>query len=156
MNTPVPYSVRNLENFVGHDFGESAPVVMDQTRINAFADCTGDHQWIHVDKDKARTEGPFGSTIAHGYLVISLIAAKQLELGVYPQDAAQVMNYGLGQVRFLSPVLEGARVRVAASIKSVKPKGDGCFVVTTANEVRIEGQEKPAAIAEQIAYVMAA
>ena len=156
MTKSASYTVKELESFVGHDFGQSAPVVMDQARINAFAQCTEDHQWIHVDEERAKRDGPFGSTIAHGYLVISLIAAKQLELGVYPDDAAQVMNYGLGQVRFLAPVLEGASLRVAVTIKSVEPKGEGRFVVTTTNEVRIEGQEKPAAIAEQIAYVMAA
>lgn len=149
------YLTADLINREGFDFGLSAPVVMDQARINAFAECTEDHQWIHVDEERAAKESPFGGTIAHGFLVLSLIAAKQLELGVYPSDARQMINYGLGSVRFLSPVPAGATVRVGTVIKSVVEKGEGRFVVTTDNTVHIEGSEKPALIAEQIAYVMA-
>lgn len=155
MTAPAEYSIQNLKHFAGHDFGVSEPIILDQPRIDMFAECTGDHQWIHVDQERAERESPFGSTIAHGYLIISLIAAKQLELGVYPPDAAQVINYGLGSVRFLAPAKVGSTARVASRISSVEPKGEGRFVVTTTNEVRIDGQDKPAAVAEQIAYVMA-
>ncbi|MEX0343291.1 MAG: MaoC family dehydratase [Rhizobiaceae bacterium] len=155
MSAPANYSVENFVDFVGHDFGVSAPIILDQSRVNMFAKCTGDHQWIHVDEKRAERESPFGTTIAHGYLVISLIAAKQLELGVYPPDAAQVMNYGLGSVRFPAPAKVGSTARIACRISAIEPKGEGRFAVTTINEVRIDGQDKPAAVAEQIAYVMA-
>lgn len=155
MATPTDYSVTTLAQYSGHDFGASAPVTLDQQRIDAFADCTEDRQWIHVDTDRAARESPFGGTIAHGMLTLSLIAGKHMELGIYPPDARQVINYGMEQVRFLAPVPAGATVRVHVRIKSVEAKGDSRFVVRTENEVRIDGVEKPALIAELIAYVMA-
>jgi acyl dehydratase len=155
MTSPEPYSVATLSTLEGHDFGKSAPVVLNQARIDAFAECTEDRQWIHVDPERAASESPFGGTIAHGMLTLSLIAGKHLELGVYPSDARQVINYGMESVRFLAPVPEGATVRVQVRIKSVQAKGEGRFVVRTENEVRVDGAEKPALIAELIAYVMA-
>lgn len=149
------YSVTELPGYEGHDFGWSEPECLDQARIDAFAACTGDHQWIHVDQERAARESPFGGTIAHGFLVLSLIATKQLELGVYPTDAKQIINYGLNSVRFLAPVPAGSSVRVSAKITKVEDKGEGRFVVTSEGEVKAEGADKPAIVAEQVAYVMA-
>ena len=155
MTAPANYSVDVLSTLETHDFGISAPVLIDQKRIDEFANCTEDHQWIHTDVERARAESPFGGTIARGFLVLSLVAAKQLELGIYPPDAKQVINYGMGKVRFLAPVPAGSTARVATQITGVEVKRPGQIVVTTSNEVRIDGMEKPALIAEQIAYVMA-
>jgi acyl dehydratase len=90
--------------FIGHEFGASDWVAVDQDRINQFAACTGDRQWIHVDVARATRESPFGGPIAHGYLTLSLVAATVMELGVIPEDAATGLNYGLDKVRFIAPV----------------------------------------------------
>ena len=90
--------------FVGRDLGASEWVAVDQDRIDAFAACTGDRQWIHVDVERARRESPFGAPIAHGYLTLSLVAAMVMELGVISPDAATGLNYGLDKVRFIAPV----------------------------------------------------
>src|SRR6266702_636514 len=105
------YSLAALGDFVGRELGVSAWVVVDQARIDAFAQCTGDRQWIHVDVERARRESPYGGTIAHGYLTLSLLAALAIEVGLIPADAKAGLNYGLDKVRFVVPVKAGARVR---------------------------------------------
>src|SRR5262245_48185085 len=92
-----------LADRVGHDFGLTRGARIEQPRIDQFAECSGDDQWIHVDVERARTT-PFGNTIAHGLLLLSLTTKAQYELGVYPGDVTQILNYGLDKVRFLSPV----------------------------------------------------
>src|SRR5271154_1410311 len=101
------YSVANIGDFVGRELGVSDWVVVDQARINAFAECTGDKQWIHVDEERAKRESPFGATIAHGYLTLSLLAALAIEIGLIPEDASAGLNYGLDKVRFMTPVKAG-------------------------------------------------
>ena len=110
MASPKDYAAATLKDQVGHDFGASAPVLLDQQRIDGFARCTGDDQWIHVDVERARTQSPFRNTIAHGLLLLSLIPAMHFELGVYPADALNVLNYGFEKVRFLAPVPAGTAV----------------------------------------------
>jgi acyl dehydratase len=105
------YSVATLDEFVGHELGVSDWVTVDQARIDAFAKCTGDKQWIHVDLERAARESPFGGTIAHGYLTLSLLASLAMEVGLIPADASAGLNYGLDKVRFITPVRAGARVR---------------------------------------------
>jgi acyl dehydratase len=101
------YDVSTLGQFVGQELGVSDWLTVDQGRINEFADCTGDHQWIHVDVERARRESPLGSTIAHGFLTLSLLAAMQMELGIVPEGISQALNYGLNRVRFIAPVKAG-------------------------------------------------
>src|SRR6516225_10919193 len=108
------YSVETLGDFVGRELGVSDWATVDQERIDAFAACTGDRQWIHVDVERASRESPFGGPIAHGYLTLSLVAAMVMELGVIPPDAATGLNYGLDKVRFIAPVKAGSRVRARA------------------------------------------
>jgi acyl dehydratase len=91
---PEGYSTRTLRDFIGHDFGASAPIAVDQERINTFADVTGDHQWIHVDVERARKMSPFGGPVAHGFLTLALLAAAVGAAGVVPADAKGVVNYG--------------------------------------------------------------
>ena len=156
MSAPENHRVANLHRHVGHDFGLSAPVVLDQPRIDHFAQCTGDHQWIHVDVERARDSGPFGGTIAHGMLTLSLIPAVQYELGVYPDDAGNVLNYGFEKVRFLSPVPSGSAIVTRVELAEVQAKGPGRCLVRTKNTVYVAGDvERPVLVAESLAMVTA-
>jgi len=148
------YSVATIDDFVGRELGVSNWVVVDQARINAFAECTGDRQWIHVDESRAKRESPFGGTIAHGYLTLSLLASLAIEIGIVPSDASAGLNYGLDKVRFMTPVKAGARVRSRVTLVSAEHKGAGRIIVKTANELQIEGEEKPALIAETLAMLV--
>ncbi|HXZ90955.1 MAG TPA: MaoC family dehydratase [Candidatus Dormibacteraeota bacterium] len=121
---------------------------IDQDRINAFADCTGDHQWIHVDPELAK-KGMYGTTIAHGNLTLSLTLFPTSGMGVMvPVGSKMTLNYGYNKVRFLSPVKAGSRIRSHAVLKQVEDKGEGRILVTTEYTVEIEGQKKPALVAE--------
>jgi acyl dehydratase len=150
------YSMQTIGNFVGRELGVSDWVVVDQARINAFAECTGDHQWIHVDVERARRESPFGGTIAHGYLSLSLLAALSMDVGLVPPDAAAGLNYGLDKVRFLTPVKAGARVRNRVTLVGVEDKGGGRVIARMANTLEIEGEDKPALLAESLAMLVGA
>src|ERR1700730_13963738 len=119
------YSITTASQFVGRALGISDWVALDQDCIDVFAACTGDRQWIHVDVDRARLESPFGGTIAHGYLTLSLVAATAMELGVIPHDAETGLNYGLDKVRFIVPVKAGSRVRNHVSLLSAEPQAGG-------------------------------
>ena len=117
MAAPDNYRTATLPSNVGHVFGVSSPVCVDQPRIDQFARCTGDDQWIHVDAARARNESPFGTTIAHGLLVLALIPVAQYELGVYPPDARSVLNYGIDKARFLAPVPAGASLHARPGLR---------------------------------------
>ncbi len=148
------YDVSTLGQFVGQELGVSDWLLIDQERINQFADGTGDHQWIHVDVERAKRESPFGSTIVHGYLTLSLLAAMQMELGIIPASVSQALNYGLDRVRFLAPVKVGARIRNRVVLVAVEPQGKGRLLLKTQNTVEIEGETKPALIAETLALLL--
>jgi acyl dehydratase len=146
-------TLANLSDFVGRELGVSGWMTVDQSRIDRFAECTGDHQWIHVDVERANRESPFGSPIAHGYLTLSLIAPLAMEIGVVPKDAAAGLNYGLDKVRFLAPVKAGERVRLRVVLLGVEPKDAGALVIKMRNTLEIEGSDKPALIAETLALL---
>src|SRR6516162_4603492 len=148
------YSMATAPQFVGRELGASNWVTVDQDRINAFSACTGDRQWIHVDVARARRESPFGGPIAHGYLTLALVAALVMELGVIPPDAAGALNYGLDKVRFIVPVKAGARVRMRASIASVEPQEDGRMLLKLKGSLEIEGEAKPALVAELLCMLI--
>ncbi|MFM0117761.1 MaoC family dehydratase [Paraburkholderia sp. RL18-101-BIB-B] len=149
------YRIATIDEFVGRELGVSDWVTVDQARIDAFAQCTGDQQWIHVDVERAKRESPFGGTIAHGYLTLSLLAALAIEIGLIPEDASAGLNYGLDKVRFMTPVKAGARVRNRVTLVFVEMKGGGRIIVKTMNELQIEGEDKPALIAESLAMLVA-
>jgi acyl dehydratase len=149
------YSVATIGDFVGREIGVSNWVVIDQARIDAFAECTGDKQWIHVDLERAKRESPFGGTIAHGYLTLSLLAAMSMEVGIVPKDASAGLNYGLDKVRFMTPVKAGASVRNRVTLVSAESKGNGRVLIKTMNELQIGGEDKPALIAETLAMIVA-
>jgi acyl dehydratase len=150
------YAMSTLEEFKGREIGVSRWVVVDQKRIDEFAECTGDRQWIHVDVERARRESPYGGTIAHGYLTLSLAASLAIDAGVIPADAAAALNYGLDKVRFVAPVRAGARVRNRILLRQVENKADGRALLTMENTIEIEGETKPALVAESLAMLMRA
>lgn len=155
MTAPTTYSTSNMADYIGHEFTSVEAITVDQGRINGFADSTGDHQWIHTDVERAQKEGPFGGPIAHGFLTLSLLAADAQTCGVIPNDAKAALNYGLGKVRFLTPVPAGAKVQASYKILSVEPKDEGRNLVTIESVLKIAESDKPAVIAELIAMIIA-
>jgi acyl dehydratase len=148
-------SVADLARHVGEEIGVSSWIVLDQARINEFAHCTGDHQWIHVDAERAAREGPFGGTVAHGFLTLALLAPTAFEVLLRRITPKSVVNYGLEKVRFVAPVRSGKRVRNHIRIAAVEDKGGGRYLVTTDNTIEIEAESKPALSASALAMVMA-
>jgi acyl dehydratase len=144
----------NMASHVGKELGVSGWHVVDQEKINQFAQCTGDHQWIHVDVERAKKQSPFGGTVAHGYLTLSLIAALSGETGAFPEPIAAAFNYGLDRVRFLTPVKAGAKVRLRIVLLEFGQKAPGQFLMKTQNTLEIEGEQKPAMIAEALAMLI--
>ncbi|MCS3780075.1 MaoC family dehydratase [Tsukamurella ocularis] len=143
--------LEELQAAVGEHLGYSDWVEIDQKRIDLFAEATGDHQWIHVDPDKAKA-GPFGSTIAHGYLTLSLIP--MLVWQIYTVERTKMgVNYGSNKVRFPSPVPVGSRVRAGVELVSVTPGGGGQQVVARVTIER-EGGDRPACVAETVSVVV--
>ena len=145
----------DLIKHVGEEMGVSSWTTLDQQRIGEFAHCTGDHQWIHVDAERAARESPFGGTIAHGFLTLSLIAPTAFEVLVARVAPKSVVNYGLEKVRFLAPVRSGKRVRNRIKLAAVDDRGNGRYLVTTDNTMEIEGETKPALLASAIAIFIA-
>jgi len=140
---------------IGTKFEPGPWVEVTQDRINTFADCTDDHQFIHVDAEAAKNT-PFGTTIAHGFLTLSLLSKLCEGNGVIPENIVMGLNYGFDKVRFLAPVKSGKRVRANAEITSVTTKDGNSFLVKQSISVEIEGEEKPALIAEWLTMVVAA
>lgn len=146
MTTAVHFD--NLASLVGQPLGATEWMTIGQDRINTFADATGDPQWIHVDPERAAS-GPFGTTIAHGYLTLSLIVPLFVEL-LEVQGVTTKLNYGLNKVRFPAPVKVGTRIRLVAQLTDVKEVGGGGKELTWAGTVEIEGSDKPACVAEPV------
>ena len=147
-------SMATAAQFAGRELGASEWVALDQDRIDAFATCTGDRQWIHIDIERARRESPFGGPIAHGYLTLSLVAAMIMELGVIPPDAATGLNYGLDKVRFIAPVKAGSRVRARARLRAAEPQGNARIFLRLDCTLEIEGEPKPALVAELLCLLI--
>ena len=145
-------SIENAQALVGTELGVSDWLEIDQKRVNDFADVTGDHQWIHVDVERAKAESPYKAPIAHGFLTLSLIPA--LSKDNYRVENAKLgINYGLNKVRFLNAVPVGSRVRARSELVDVKAK-DSVADLTVLHTIEIEGVEKPAAVAEMIARIV--
>ena len=143
------YTLDTLEQLIGQPLGTSAWVQIDQSRINAFAACTGDHQWIHVDEGRAQAS-PLGTTVAHGYLTLSLLPMLMDELRLIPEGVTYALNYGADKIRFISFVREGARVRNHAVLAGVERKPDGRVLLKVTNTMEIEGEPKPAMVADTL------
>lgn len=139
---------------IGTELGVSDWAEVTQAQVDQFAVCTGDDQWIHVDVERARRESPFGCTIAHGYLTLSFVATLSMQIGIAPQGTQAALNYGLNRVRFIAPVLVGARVRLRIKLLDFAPKDPGTYLMTTENTLEIEGSDRPAFIAECLALMV--
>lgn len=150
------YTMASASVFVGRELGTSDWVTIDQPRIETFASCTGDRQWIHVDVERARRESPFRVPIAHGYLTLAMVAPLSMQVGVIPKDAAAGLNYGIDKVRYLAPVPAGARVRLRVVLSGIEPRDGGQMILKTLNTMEVEGSEKPALIAETLALLIPA
>ena len=147
MATRVISGVEELKTLIGQEVGVSDLFEVTQTHINNFADATEDHQWIHVDPERARTESPFGATIAHGFLTLSLLphfAAQALKV---QGDFKMGINYGLNRLRFVSPVPAGSRIRARFTLQAVEDVPGG-FQITWSVTVETEGGTKPSLVAK--------
>ena len=136
-----------LRQAAGSHLGHSAWRVVDQDQVNRFADATGDHQWIHVDLERAAA-GPFGGTIAHGFLTLSMLPEMVFEL-LQVGGVRMVINYGLNRVRFVSPVRVGSRLRAGAELTAVEEVKGGLQAKVTVT-FEIDGEDKPACVAESL------
>ncbi|MFO7865428.1 MAG: MaoC family dehydratase [Candidatus Aminicenantes bacterium] len=145
-------TVKKLQEWQGHEIGLSEWMTISQDRINAFADATEDRQWIHVDVEKAG-KSPLKSTVAHGFLLLSLLPHFLSTSKLYSYDVRMIINYGLNQVRFISPVKSGAGIRCRAVLKEVKRQKRKSVLLTVACTIEIEGVSKPAMAAEVLALV---
>jgi acyl dehydratase len=144
-----------LDEYIGTETGRSDWFQIDQDRINEFADATNDRQWIHVD-ETAAAQGPFGSTIAHGFLTLSLLSYLTMSSMVVPAGAVMFVNYGSDKVRYLAPVKVDSNIRSISTLKAVREKSPGQYLMTSSVVVEIEGSETPALVADLLTLVIMA
>jgi len=142
----------DLAQYVGKEIGVSDWFTVDQALIDKFADATGDHQWIHVDVERAKREMPGGKTIAHGYLTLSLIPMLNHQIS-HINNVRNGINYGCNKVRFTSPVPAGAKVRARSKLLAADPMDGGGVRLTNQVTIEIEGQQRPACVAETMSIV---
>lgn len=142
-------SVEEARAALGTELGVSDWLTVDQARIDAFAAATGDRQWIHVDRQRAEAESPYGTTIAHGLLTLSLVPALSKQCFVV-DNAKMGVNYGLNKVRFVAPVPAGSRLRVRSRLLDVTSVDDATVHLSIQHTVEVDGSDKPAAVAEMI------
>lgn len=141
-------SIEDAKALEGEEVGLSDWAVIDQNRIDQFAEATADHQWIHVDTERAAREMPDGKTIAHGYLTLALIPALTGDF-VDVKNLARAINFGLNKVRFYTPILSGSRVRARAKVLQARRRA-GALLLTSEVRIEIEGEKKPACVAETL------
>jgi acyl dehydratase len=150
MKLVVP--VEDLNDYIGKDIGHSDWFLIDQDRINKFAEVTIDHQFIHVDEAQAKN-GPFGSTIAHGFLTLSMLTHLTESCGLMPQNSVMGINYGFDKVRFLMPLKVNNRIRARVKPLSVVERNPGQWLMKSEVTVEIENEEKPALACEWLSLV---
>ena len=142
-------SIDDAASAVGQELGVSEWLQIDQKRINDFADATGDHQWIHVDVERAKAESPYGAPIAHGFLTLSLVPALSKD-NFRLENAKMAVNYGLNKVRFVAAVPVDSRIRVRSALAAADKVDDSTVNLTVKHTIEIDGVDKPAAVAEMI------
>lgn len=155
MQDIAPLTVATLDSLVGREFAPSDWISVDQPRIDQFAECTGDHQFIHVDPERVARETPFPRTLAHGFLLLSFAAGHRQRDFPKVTDVALVLNYGMDKVRFTSPVLSGSKVRFHTRVVAAEPRGPGRVLLRQEARLEVEGQDKPALVAELLALYVA-
>ncbi len=141
--------LKEMGEFVGKEIFLSDWTEVTQSQINQFADSTKDHQWIHVDEKKA-AQGPFGTTIAHGFLTLSHLPFFGYQVPLKMEGSQMLINYGLDKVRFLNPVVSGAKIRDRIVLSALEEKPGNRILMTQTHTIEIEGQEKPACVAEML------
>jgi len=146
--------VRELLAAAGADLGATAWREITQEQVDGFADTTGDHQWIHVDTERAKTESPFGTTIAHGNLTLAMVDGFRQEL-ITSSGFTMGLNYGWDKIRFPSPVPVDSQLRAKAEVVSVENKGDGWYQVATRFTLEVEGADKPCFVGDSVTRVLA-
>ena len=146
-------SIDDASAAVGSELGVSDWQEIDQKRINAFADATGDHQWIHIDAQRAKSESPYGKTIAHGFLTLSMIPALTKD-NYRVENAKMAINYGLNKVRFIAAVPSGGRIRARSELVDASKVDDTTVNMTVKHTIELDGSDKPAAVAETIVRVL--
>ena len=144
--------LKDMEKFIGKEIFVSDWTQVTQEQINQFADSTKDHQWIHVDEEKA-AKGPFGKTIAHGFLTLSHLPFFSYQVPLKLEGAQMSINYGLDRVRFINPVISGSKIRDRIKLTTLEEKPGNRLLMTQTHTIEIEGQEKPACIAEALAMI---
>jgi len=149
MATVQVQGIEGLKELLGKQIGPSEWREVTQEDINTFADLSGDHQWIHVDVERAKNESPFGTTVAHGNLTLSMIDGMRLEL-LNSSGFKLGVNYGWNRVRFPAPVPAGARLRATAEVTDVEEVGGGWWQIVTRFTVEVEGNDKPACVADSV------
>ena len=147
--------IEGLQDLLGQEVGPTEWREVSQELIDTFAEVSGDDQWIHVDVERAKTDSPFGTTIAHGNLTLSLIDGLRKQL-IESEGFALGVNYGWNKVRFPAPVPSGSRVRARAEVISIDEVGGGWYQVVTRFTVEVEGNEKPACVAESVGRALPA
>src|SRR6476659_9632975 len=155
MATVEVQGVEGMQALLGQTIGPSEWRTVTQEDIDTFAGLSGDDQWIHVDVERAKTESPFGTTVAHGNLTLSLIDGLRLDL-ISSSGFALGVNYGWNKVRFPAPVPAGSRVRGKAEVVSVDEVGNGWWQVVTRFTVEVEGSDKPACVADSVGRALVA
>ena len=148
-------TVATLARLAGREFAPSDWILVDQARIDSFAACTGDQQFIHVDPERVKRETPFPATLAHGFLLLSLVAGHRQQDFPAIQDLALVLNYGLDRLRFTAPVYAGSRVRYRTRVLGAEPRGPGRTLLRLEAIMEVEGQDRPAVVAELLAMYVA-
>ena len=143
-----------LQNYIGKALGHSDWLQITQDRINGFADVTNDHQFIHVDPERAKAS-PFGSTIAHGFLTLSLLADLCKDLMVVPENAVMTINYGFDKVRFIAPVKVDSYIRAASKVLDIQEKQNNQWLIKTEVTIEIQHEDKPALICEWLCMTVA-
>ena len=146
-------NAKNLADYVGKEVGKSSWFTISQEQINNFADTTLDHQFIHVDPEKAK-QTPFGDTIAHGFLSLSMLSAMSVEAGLHLENTTMGINYGFDKVRFLQPVKVNSKVRGSMTLTEFTEKRPGQFLINWLVNVEIEGEDKPALTAQWLSMIM--
>ncbi|MDE0790047.1 MAG: MaoC family dehydratase [Woeseiaceae bacterium] len=141
-------SIDDMQSLIGEEVGLSDWVVIDQHRIDQFAEATTDHQWIHVDTERAAREMPDGKTIAHGYLTIALIPVLTRNF-IHVENLARTVNFGLNKVRFIAPIPVGSRLRGRSIVLQAQQRADA-LLLTSQVRIEVEGQKKPACVAETL------
>jgi len=152
MSEPTSFTLQQLRDAAGTDLGASRWFQIDQSRIDAFADATEDHQWIHVDPARA-ADGPYGTTIAHGYLTLSLLPTLMVDL-IQITGVSARLNYGLNKLRFPAPVSVGKRIRARAEIVGAEDVTGG-VQAAIAVTIEVEGESKPACVVEYVFRALA-